>query len=160
MTTSGPEQPAGGFKYPPLENSSPRPDAQPPLDYPADAGLPPPVYPPPYPGPPGYPGAPPYPAAYYPGAYDPYRPTKPPGTNAKAIAALATSIVGLFCCGLPSIAGLVLGVIAMRETRRTGQDGYAVALTGTIIGGLVTAGWILYLLLSIGLYASSWQWAP
>jgi hypothetical protein len=135
MTTSGPEQPADGFEYPPL-------------DYPADAGLPPPVYPPPYP------------AAYYPGAYDPYRPTKPPGTNAKAIAALATSIVGLFCCGLPSIAGLIFGVIAMRETRRTGQDGYAIALIGTIIGGLVTAGWILYLLLSIGLYASSWQWAP
>jgi hypothetical protein len=150
MTGSGPEQPGGGFEYP-----SSQPDPNPPLDYPADAGLPPPVYPPP-----GYPGAPPYPAAYYPGAYDPYRPTKPPGTNAKAIAALVTSLVGMFCCGLPSIAGLILGVIAMRETRRTGQDGYGIALIGTIIGGLVTAGWILYLLLSIGLYASSWQWAP
>lgn len=138
MTSSGPEQP----------------DPNRPLDYPADAGLPPPVYPPGYGGPP-----PPFPG-YYAGAYDPYRPIKPPGTNSKAIAALVTSIVGLFCCGLPSIAGLIFGVIAMRETRRTGQDGYAIALIGTIIGGLVTAGWIVYLLLSIGLYASSWQWAP
>jgi hypothetical protein len=137
MTGSGPEQPAGGPEYP-----------SEPVDYPADAGLPPPVYPPPYPG------------AFYAGAYDPYRPTKPPGTNGKAIAALVTAIAGMFCCGLPSIAGLILGVIAMRETRRTGQDGYAIALVATIIGGLVTAGWILYLLLSIGLYASSWQWAP
>jgi hypothetical protein len=139
MTSAGPEQP----------------DPNQPLDYPADAGLPPPVYPPPYP--PGYAGAPPFPGYY---AYDPYRPIKPPGTNGKAIATLATSIVGLFCCGLPSIVGLILGVIAMRETRRTGQGGYAIALIGTIIGGLVTAGWIVYLLLTIGLYASSWQWAP
>ena len=35
----------------------------------------------------------------------------------------------------------------MRETKRTGQDGYAIALIGTIIGGLVVAGWVLYLLL-------------
>jgi len=121
---------------------------QQPVDYPADAGLPPPVYPPPYPGATGYPG------------YDPYRPTKPPGTNGKAIAALATSLLGLVCCGLPSIAGLVLGVIGMRETRRTGQDGYAIALIGAIIGGLAVAGWVVYLLLSISIYASGWQWAP
>jgi len=121
---------------------------RPPIDYPADAGLPPPVYPPPYPGAAGYPG------------YDPYRPMKPPGTNGKAIAALVTSLVGLMCCGLPSIAGLVLGIIGMRETKRTGQDGYALALVGTIIGGLAVAGWVAYLLLSISIYASGWQWAP
>jgi hypothetical protein len=114
--------------------------------------LPPPVYPPPYPGATDYPG-------YYQG-YDPYRPTKPPGTNGKAIAALVTSLAGLLCCGLPSIAGLVLGVIGMRETKRTGQDGYAIALVGAMIGGLAVAGWVLYLLLSISIYASGWQWAP
>jgi Domain of unknown function (DUF4190) len=123
MTTSDPEQP---------------------VDYPADVGLPPPVYP----GPTGYPG------------YAPYPPTKPPGTNGKAIAALLTSLLGLVCCGLPSIAGLVLGVIGMRETKRTGQDGYAIALTGAVIGGLAVAGWVVYLLLSISIYASGWQWAP
>jgi hypothetical protein len=127
---------------------------QQPVDYPADAWLPPPVYPPPYPGATGYPGA-----AGYPG-YDPYRPMKPPGTNGKAIAAIVTSLLGLMCCGLPSIAGLILGVIGMRETRRTGQDGYAIALVGTIIGGLAVAGWVVYLLLSISIYASGWQWAP
>jgi hypothetical protein len=115
-----------------------------PVDYPADVGLPPPVYP----GATGYPG------------YAPYPPPKPPGTNGKAIAALVTSLLGLVCCGLPSIAGLVLGVIGMRETKRTGQDGYAIALTGAVIGGLAVAGWVLYLLLSISIYASGWQWAP
>ena len=99
-------------EYPSLEDPAPQPDPNPPVDYPPDAALPPPVYPPPYPGVVGYPGYP----GYYQGGYDPYRPAKPPGTNGKAIAALVTSLVGLFCCGLPSIVGLILGVIAMRET--------------------------------------------
>lgn len=160
MTTSDPEQrpqPLGGTEYPSLENSEAHRDPNAPVDYPTDAGFPPPIYPPPYPaGYPGYPGGP----GAYPGGYDPYRPTKPPGTNGKAIAALVTSLVGLLCCGLPSIVGLILGIVAMRETKRTGQDGYAIALIGTIIGGLVVAGWVLYLLLTIGIYASGWQWAP
>jgi hypothetical protein len=157
MTTSDPEQPqpAGATEYPALENAAPQPDPNAPVDYPPDAGLPPPVYPPPHPGAAGYPGYP----GHYPG-YDPYRPVKPPGTNGKAIAALVTSLAGLFFCGVPSIAGLILGVIGMRETKRTGQDGYAIALIGAIIGGLAVAGWVLYLLLSISIYASGWQWAP
>jgi hypothetical protein len=116
--------------------------------------LPPPVYPSPYAA--GYPG---YPRSY-PGPYDPYWRSKPPGTDGKAIAALATSLAGLLCCGLPSIVGLVLGVVGMRETKRTRQDGYAIALVGAMIGGLAVAGWVLYLLLSISIYASGWQWAP
>jgi uncharacterized protein DUF4190 len=161
MTAGDPEKPAhpyGGTEYPSLEDSAPQTDPNPPLDYPADAGLPPPIYPPPYPGAAGYPGYPAI-AGYYPG-YDPYRPIKPPGTNGKAIAALVTSLVGLLCCGLPSLVGLILGVVAMRETKRTGQEGYAIALIGAIIGGLVVAGWVIYLLLSISIYASGWQWAP
>jgi uncharacterized protein DUF4190 len=113
---------------------APEPDPTAAVDYPAD-----------YPGHPGFPGG-----------YDPYQPARPSGTNGKAIAALITSIMGLFCCGLPSIAGLVLGVIAMRETRRTGQDGYAIALVGAIIGGLAVAGWVAYLMLSISIYATGW----
>ena len=114
------------------------------------------MYPPPYPGAAGYPGYP----GYYPGGYDPYRPVKPPGTNGKAIAAMVTALVGFMFCGLPSIAGLILGIIAMRECRRTGQDGYGLALAGTIIGGLVTAMWVLYLVFVIGIAASGFQWAP
>jgi len=178
--TSGPEQPFRGAEFPPLENSPQSSDPYAPVDYPTNPGLPPPVYgavfsgapgypppsapgyPPGYP-PPGYPGAPPgyqpYPGTYPYGTdpYDPYRAMKPPGTNGKAIASIATSLAGLLFCGLPSIVGLVLGVIAMRETKRTGQDGYGLALGGTIVGGLVTAGWALYFLLLIGLMASGWS---
>ena len=155
MTSSGPDQPFEPFRgteFPSLENSA---DPYAPVDYPADAGLPPPVYPTPYPTAPGYPPAP----GYYPGApYDPYRPMKQPGTNGKAIAALVCSVVGFFCCGLSSIAGVILGVMAMRETKRTGQDGWALGLTAAIIGGLAIVGVTIYLLLSLGLYTSGWQW--
>jgi hypothetical protein len=84
--------------------------------------------------------------------------TKPPGTNGKAIAALATALAGLLFCGLPSIVGLFLGVMAMRETKRSGQEGYGIALAGAVIGGMVTAGWVLYFLLFIGIYASGWSY--
>ena len=152
--TSEPEPPSRGAEYPSLENS-PRPDPFAPVDYPPDAGLPPPVYPNPYAGYPGYPGYP-----YGSDPYDPYRPTKPPGTNGKAIAALITSLFGLPCCGLPSIVGLILGVMAMRETRRTGQDGYGIALAGAIIGGLVIAIWAFYLLVTFVISVSGFQYAP
>lgn len=147
------EHPFHGSEFPPLEQSSQRPDPYAPVDYPAGyPSLPPPVgypqgggYPPPYPG-------------YQP--YDPYRPGKPPGTNGKAIAALVTALVGVIFCGLPSIAGLILGIIAMRECRRTGQDGFGLALAGTIIGGLVAAMYVLYFVFMIAIAASGWQWAP
>ena len=61
---------------------------------------------------------------------------------------------------MPSIAGLILGVIAMRETRRTGQDGYGIALAGAIIGGLVIAVWALYLLVVVVISVSGFQFAP
>jgi hypothetical protein len=158
MTTSDPERPSGPTEYPSLEDTARPPDPTPTFDYPADAGLPPPVYPQTYPA--GYPG---YPAApgYYAGGYDPYRPTKPPGTNGMAIAALAVSAGSLVLfCGIPSFIGAILGIIAMRETKRTGQDGYGMALAGTIIGAIPTLLWLVYLFVLIGIFASGWQWAP
>jgi hypothetical protein len=136
-----------------MSNPHEPPDPYAPVDYPADyPQLPPPVYP--QGG--GYP--PPYPA--YPPPYDPYRAGKPLGTNGKAIASLVTALGGLVFCGLPSIAGFILGIIAMRECKRTGQDGYGLALAGTIVGGLVSALVLLYFIFVFGLYASGWQWAP
>jgi Domain of unknown function (DUF4190) len=148
-----PPEPFRGTEYPSLEDAGgQQPDYGAPVDYPAGAGLPPPVYPQPYPGAPGYP-----PAFGFPGAYDPYRPTKPPGTNGQAIAALVCSIAGFMCCA-SSIAGLILGVMAMRETKRTGQEGYGLALAGAILGGVGVAFVAITTLLYIGLIASGWQW--
>ncbi len=146
-----PEQPFRGAEFPPLEHSAP-PDPYAAVDYPMGY---PPLPPPVYPQAAGYPSG--YPA--YPGyqPYDPYRAPKPLGTNGKAIAALVCALAGLMFCGLPSIAGLILGVMAMRECRRIGQDGYGLALAGTIIGGLVVALAALYFLFMIGIAASGFQ---
>ena len=162
MTSSGPDQPFRGSEYPSLEHSAEwqQPDPHAPVDYPANAGLPPLVYPAPYPNAPGYQGAPT--PGYYPGAaYDPYRPTKPPGTNGIAIAALVVSLASVVMfCGIPSFVAVILGVIAMRQVRRTGQDGFGLALAGTIIGAVPTVFWLLYLVVLAGLYATGFQWAP
>lgn len=170
MTTppAGPDQPSHGHEYPPLENSGPPTDAYPPVDYPADGGLPPSGYPgqfgyppPGYPQagyqPAGYPPPPPMgmpypqPPAGYPHAYDPYYPSRPQGTNGKAIASLVTSLAGLALCGVPSFVGVILGVLAMRETRRTGQEGYNLAVAGVVVGAVVTAlaliGIVLYVIM-------------
>ncbi|OBA94235.1 hypothetical protein A5662_19725 [Mycobacteriaceae bacterium 1482268.1] len=135
-----------------MEQSTHQRDPYAPVDYPTHyPPLPPPVYPQAAGYPMGYPGYSPY---------DPYRPAKPAGTNGKAIAALVTALAGLMFCGLPSIAGLVLGIIAMRECRRTGQDGYGLALAGTIVGGIVVALIVLYLVFIIAIAASGYQYAP
>ncbi|MCV7192114.1 DUF4190 domain-containing protein [Mycolicibacterium brumae] len=102
--------------------------------------------------PPGY-APPPMPSPYY-GGYDPYgAPGVPMGTNGKAIASLVCSLLGLFC-GITSIVGIILGFLGMNETKRTGQDGYGLALAGTIIGFLWIGVWVLYVLWAIVMAAS------
>ena len=135
----------------PPDGTPPPPDPYAPVDYPANyPPLPPPVYPTPYP-----PSAP-YPYPPYAGdPYDPYRPLKPPGTNGKAIAALVSSLAGLVFCGLPSIAGIVLGIIAMRETKRTGQDGFGLAVAGVAIGAVIVALVLLYIMFMVFVISSS-----
>lgn len=56
------------------------------------------------------------------------------GTNGKAIASLVLSLVWMM--GLGSLAAVVLGVIARRETRQSRQPGEGLALAGIIIGAL------------------------
>ncbi|MCV7280392.1 DUF4190 domain-containing protein [Mycolicibacterium flavescens] len=133
MTATGGEPPDGSQPFAPV-------------DYPEDAALPPPV-----PQWWGYPPASPY-------GYAGYPPAKPPGTNGKAIGALVASALGIVCCGMSAIAGVILGIVAMRETRRSGQDGFGIALAATIIGGLAVLGYLLYLLLYVAVFASGWQW--
>lgn len=173
VVNPAPDESPHGREHPPLENSPPPVDPYAPMDYPTDTGIPtpsyppqpgfiPPGYPPPsYPPPPGYPqmghpppGMPPpgYPPQFpggYPYAYDPYGQAPPPGTNGKAIASLVTSLAGLLLCGVPSIVGMILGVIAMRETKQTGQEGHGLALAGVILGAVAVAGWLLYVVVII-----------
>jgi hypothetical protein len=121
----------GEFRYDPAPGTQPPPSAVAPST---------PMGPPQYPAP-QYP-AQPYPYAPYPASYG-YPPPKP--TNNLAVASMVTSIAGaatLFCWGLGTIVGLVgaiLGHIARRRIRNSGEGGDAMALTGIIVGWIVLA---------------------
>jgi hypothetical protein len=131
------------------------PDPYAPIDYPTGyPPLPPPAWPQPvagYPG--GYPG-------YAANPYDPYRQGKPLGTNSWAIAGFIVSLVSLVFCGVTSIIGLIIGIIAMRDTKRTGQDGYGLALAAVIIGAIPIMLWLVYWLFFVMILTSGFQWAP
>ena len=137
---------------PPLPDGTPPPTApNAPVDYPANyPPLPPPVYQTPYPQAAGYPYPP-----YGGDPFDPYRPLKPPGTNGKAVAALVCSLAGLVFCGLPSIAGIILGIVAMRETKRTGQDGFGLAVAGLAIGAVIVVLMLVYIAFMVFIVSSS-----
>jgi hypothetical protein len=126
----------GEFRYDPAPGTQPPPSAVTPS---TPMGLP--QYPAPqYPAP-QYP-AQPYPYAPYPASYG-YPPPKT--TNNLAVASMVTSIAGaatLFCWGLGTIVGLVgaiLGHVARRRIRNSGEGGDAMALTGIIVGWIVLA---------------------
>jgi hypothetical protein len=127
----------------------------PPADY-TQPGYP----PPPYPGPPGYgapsyPPPPPYGAPQFgapPPGYGPpsagygpptgypapdYSAYGPPAqkTNSLAIASLVASLVG-FLCWLGSIAGIVLGIVAMNQIKQSREEGHGLAIAGIAIGAI------------------------
>ena len=115
----------------------------PPSSPPPGYGQPPPGYAPPYGqpgyGPPGYPppgyGPPGYPPAYG-------RPT-----NTMAILALVMAFVF-------APAGLILGIVARKQIRQTGEDGDGLALAGIIVGGIVTAIVVFFIVLWIIAFAA------
>ena len=92
--------------------------------------------PPPGYGPPGYP-----PHGYGPEGYPPGGWGRP--TNTMAILALVMAFVF-------APAGLVLGIVARKQIRQTGEEGDGLALAGIIIGAIATAlvalviiGWVI-----------------
>lgn len=119
--------------------------------------------PPPPPSPYGQPQPPASPYQPYgapPAPYGSFQPTQQ--TNGLAIGSLIVSIASVvFCCGLPGIAGAIMGHIARKQIREQGQAGDGMALGGIIVGwaafGLALAGVILYVVLIVifGVWAES-----
>ncbi|MFZ1163530.1 DUF4190 domain-containing protein [Mycobacterium sp.] len=133
-----PQAPVDYPEYPP--RYPPQPPAGPPYGYPPQPPAGPPYggYPPAPPGGPiGYGGPP-----AYPGPYDPYQAyqASPYQTNGLAVTSLVSSIVGAlssFMCliGVPiTIVGIVVGVVALNQVKRTNQQGRGLAIAGIAIG--------------------------
>jgi hypothetical protein len=163
---------AGGQQHGAQPGWAPPPCSAPPPGYGGQPGYdsPPGYGPPPgYDSPPGYGGQPAYggqpgwgghPGWGQPG-YGPPGYGPPPGygyprpTNTLAILALVMAFVF-------SPVGLVLGIVARRQIRETGEQGDGLALAGIIVGGLGTALAVfgfLFFLLALGA-AGSVGFAP
>jgi hypothetical protein len=70
-------------------------------------------------------------------------------TNGLAIASLITSAAGLLICGLACPVGAILGHVALRRIRETGEEGRGLALAGIIIGWTATAFVLLAIVFGI-----------
>jgi len=51
-------------------------------------------------------------------------------------------------------AGLVLGIVARKQIRETGEEGDGLALAGIIVGGIATALFALFIVVWIGAFVS------
>ncbi|MFJ9901426.1 DUF4190 domain-containing protein [Streptomyces sp. NPDC101152] len=91
-------------------------------------------------GPYGAPGPYPPPYGYQPWGqgYGPYH--RPAPVNGPAVASL---VLGILCC-VPA-AGLLLGLIALRQIRRKGERGKGMAVAGAVLSSLGLALWTLAL---------------
>lgn len=106
---------------------------------------------PPYgPVPPQF-GAPPYgtPAGYPPPPYTygyGYAPQQG-GTNGMAIAAMVCGICG-FACLVPGLVGIILGIVALPQIKRSGQSGRGMAIAGIVVGALWIVGFVVLVIVS------------
>lgn len=66
------------------------------------------------------------------------------GTNGLAIASLICSLAGLVTC-ISAPVGIVLGHVARRQIRQSGEDGAGLATAGMVVGYVVTALGVLVL---------------
>ncbi|GAA2037382.1 hypothetical protein GCM10009819_22480 [Agromyces tropicus] len=113
------------------------------------AAAPPAAAPTPYGAPPAAPGygmppaAPGYGTAPVSGAYAPYasRPAPPP-TNTLAWVSFGLALGSIFFGLLTSVAAVVCGHIARSQIRQRGEEGNGIALTGLILGYVVTGLWV------------------
>src|SRR3954463_15006378 len=125
MSTSDENLYRGAPPSPPPPMSGPPPGYGPPPAYGQPAYGPPPGY-----GPPGYGPPPGFPPAY------------PRPTNTMAILALVLAFVF-------APAGLILGIVARKQIRQTGEEGDGLALAGIIVGGIFTALFALMIIFFI-----------
>ncbi|MGW5557547.1 DUF4190 domain-containing protein [Micromonospora sp. NPDC003944] len=121
----GPVDPYAPSPYPPVD---PYAGAQPPATQPM----------------PGY--APPgYPAPGYPPQYPGYGYPQPPKTNGLAIAAFVLALIGFTSC-ITAPVGAILGHVAQKQIRLSGEGGAGMAKAAIIVGWILTGFLVLIIL--------------
>src|SRR3954454_5297949 len=124
-----------------LYRGDPPASAPPPAGPPQGYGPPPAYGQPALRPPPGYGPPPGYPMAY------------PRPTNTMAILALVLAFVF-------APAGLILGIVARKQIRQTGEEGDGLALAGIIVGGIFTALFALMIIFFIVAVSTATSFGP
>ena len=75
------------------------------------------------------------------------------GTNGMATASMVLGLVGFVSCGLTSVLAIIFGHVAQSQIRRTREDGSGMAVAGLILGYIVTAGWAIFWIFYVWLWA-------
>ncbi|MCP9952225.1 DUF4190 domain-containing protein [Actinomadura madurae] len=70
-----------------------------------------------------------------------------------ATASLVCGLIGFFACGLTSILAVIFGHISLNQIKRTREGGHGMAVAGLVLGYIVSAGWIIFWIFYIGLWA-------
>ena len=83
-----------------------------------------------------------------PGWGQPYGYAPPRRTNTLAIVALVAAFV-------MAPAGIVLGIVAKKQIRETGEDGDGLALAAIIVGAIGTVMFVLMILLTLLLFGAT-----
>jgi hypothetical protein len=65
------------------------------------------------------------------------------------------AILALVLAFMFAPAGLVLGIMARKQIRRTGEEGDGLALAGIIVGGIFTAIFVLMIVLMVATFAAA-----
>ncbi|WP_067793481.1 DUF4190 domain-containing protein [Actinomadura formosensis] len=85
--------------------------------------------------------------------YGPSVPALPP-TNGMATASMVCGLIGFLACGLTSILAVIFGHVALGQIKRTGEGGHGMAVAGLVLGYIVSAGWLVFWIFYIGLWAA------
>ncbi|MWA01381.1 DUF4190 domain-containing protein [Actinomadura sp. LD22] len=75
------------------------------------------------------------------------------GTNGMATASMVLGLVGFVSCGLTSVLAIIFGHVAQSQIKRTREEGSGMAVAGLILGYIVTAGWAIFWIFYIWLWA-------
>ncbi|MCX4386867.1 DUF4190 domain-containing protein [Micromonospora peucetia] len=98
---------------------------------------------------PGQPAPAAYPPPGYPG-YPGYGYAQPPKTNGMAIAALVLALVGIGSC-ITAPVGAILGHVAQKQIRQTGEGGEGMAKAAIIVGWILTGLLVLVILFYVAI---------
>ncbi|MER7417686.1 DUF4190 domain-containing protein [Micromonospora peucetia] len=152
--------PSGGWNDPAWSSQQSSPPADPALPVSGQPIPTQPTGPDPYAPADPYPGGDPYagmqqvpgqPApAGYPPAYPNYGYAAPPKTNGLAIAALVLALVGITSC-ITAPVGAILGHVAQKQIRQTGEGGEGMAKAAIIVGWILTGLLVLAILFYVAI---------